>query len=254
MDWVAGPIDPERLGLAQQRSLLAAVAAATSCQAAGAALPVQPADAGSTCGLTCADPTALSTCTPEGGAFVLPCAPPYFGQTGACFAADAGALCVTTGACTSGLSCSDVSTLTDCLSTANTFTSYDCTLTARQCAPASKTSLADCVLPGHDLAPCPAHDRRDACDGTSVLACAGGLTAQTELDCSAVGRTCMTSTAGDARCVGAGDTCTPFDAAENQCAGTTIHVCIGGAPSSYDCAAIGKSCVAGAAGQTSHCG
>ncbi len=258
MDWVAGPIDPERLGLSQQRALLAAVAAAPTCDAAGLALPVDPAaqaaDAG-TCGLTCADSTHLASCSPEAGTFLLLCEPPYFGQSGACFASDAGALCVSTGACTAGLSCSDPNTLRDCLPPTNaSFVSYVCTLTARQCASPTKTGLADCVLPGHDTAPCPLHDRRDACDGTSVLACAGGLTAQTEFDCSAVGRTCTVSTAGDARCVGPTDTCTPFDADQSQCSGTTIRVCIGGVPSSYDCSAIGKSCVAGGAGQTAHCG
>jgi hypothetical protein len=256
MDWVAGPLDPGRVGLAEQRALLAAVAAAPSCEAAGAALPVQPADAGSTCGLTCAEPTVIASCTPEAGTFLVPCSPPYFGQAGACFADDAGALCVNTGACKTGLSCStDQTTLLDCLPPDdNTFVSYDCTLTGRDCAVLSKSGLADCVLPGHNTAPCPLHDRRDACDGTSVLACAGGLTAQTEFDCFAVGRTCAISSAGDARCVATTDTCTPFDPGQNQCSGTKITVCIGGAPSSYDCSAIGKSCVAGGANQTAHCG
>jgi hypothetical protein len=256
MDWVAGPIDPGRLGLAQQRALLAGVAAATTCEAAGAALPVQPADAGATCGLTCSGANELASCTAEGGAFVLPCATPYFGQSGACFPYDAGALCVSTGACPAGLSCStDSTSLIDCLAPGNaSFQSYSCTLTARTCALITKNGLADCVIPTHDTAPCPLHDRRDACDGTSVLACAGGLTAQTEFDCTAVGRSCAVSIAGDARCVGTGDTCTPFDATQNQCSGSKITVCIAGAPSSYDCAAIGKSCVAGGAAQTAHCG
>ena len=255
MDWVAGPIDPGRLGLVQQRALLSGVASASTCAAAGAALPVQPADAGPTCGLTCADPSELASCMPEGGTYVLPCAPPYFGQSGACFPYDAGALCVSTGACPAGLSCStDHTTLLDCLPPSNaSFVSYDCTLTARTCAPLAKSG-ADCVLPTHSAAPCPLHDRRDACDGTSVLACAGGLTAQTEFDCTAVGRSCAVSSAGDARCVGTADTCTPFDADQNQCSGTKITVCIAGAPSSFDCATIGKSCVAGGASQTAHCG
>jgi hypothetical protein len=255
MDWVAGPIDPARIGLSSQRTLLANVAKATTCEAAGAALPVQPADAGATCGLTCSDPTVLASCTPEAGTFLVPCAPPYFGQSGDCFAADAGALCVSTGACSAGLSCPDMNTLRECLAPDNaTFVSYDCTLTGRQCTLLSKNGLADCVFPTHNTAPCPLHDRRDACDGTSVLACAGGLTAQTEFDCQAIGRTCAVSTAGDARCVGAGDTCTPFDSGQNVCTGTAITMCIGGAPSSFDCASIGKSCVAGGPSQTAHCG
>jgi len=255
MDWVAGPIDPERVGLAAQRKLLANVAAQTTCAAAGAALPVQPADGGATCGLTCADSTDLASCTPEAGTFLLPCATPYFGQSGACFAADAGALCVSTGACTTGLSCStDDTALEDCLPGNATFVSYDCTLTGRTCTLLSKNGLADCVFPSHNTAPCPLHDRRDACDGTSVLACAGGLTAQTEFDCQAVGRACAVSTAGDARCVGPADTCTPFDATQNQCTQSSIRVCIGGKPSSYDCSAVGKSCVPGGPNQTAHCG
>jgi hypothetical protein len=256
MDWVAGPIDPGRLGLAQQRALLAGVAAAGDCATAGAALPVQPAASTGTCGLTCATTSALATCSAAEGTFVLPCQPPYFGQTGACFATDAGALCVSTGACPAGLSCSaDTTTLVDCLAPGNaTSVSYDCTLTARQCAAITKNGLADCVIPTHNTAPCPLHDARDACDGTSVLACAGGLTAQTEFDCSAVGRTCQVSTAGDARCVSATDTCTPFDPDQNQCSGTAIQVCVGGAPSSFDCTSIGKSCVTGGPGQTAHCG
>jgi hypothetical protein len=255
MDWVAGPIDPERLGLQAQRDLLSAVAGETTCAAAGAALPVQPADAGPTCGLTCADPNELSSCTPEGGTFLLPCATPYFGQSGACFPYDAGALCVSTGACDAGLSCASASTLVDCLPPTNsTFESYDCTLTARACSVLGKGGLADCVLPGHNTSPCPLHDRRDTCDGTSVLACAGGLTAQTEFDCSAVGRTCGVSSAGDARCVGSADTCTPFDSTQNVCSESHITVCIGGVPSSFDCDTIGKSCLAGGASQTAHCG
>jgi hypothetical protein len=256
MDWVAGPIDPDRLGLAAQRALLSAVAAATSCTAAGAALPVQPIASGSTCGLTCATTTELSSCTPDAGTYLLPCAAPFFGQPGACLATDAGATCLSTGACSTGLSCSsDATALIDCISPGNaSFVSYDCTLTGRQCTVLGKGGLADCVIPTHNTAPCPLHDRRDACDGTSVLACAGGIPAQTEFDCSAVKRTCQISSAGDARCVGAADECTPFDADENACRGTMITVCIGGVPSSYDCATIGKSCVAGAAGQTAHCG
>jgi hypothetical protein len=257
MDWVAGPIDPERLGLASQRGLLSNVASATTCEAAGAALPVQPADAGTTCGLTCADSTELESCSPEGGAFVLPCGPPYFGSDAGCLVYDAGAVCVNTGACTAGLSCSmDQTTLHDCLPPGySTFVSYDCTLTARVCASLDKSgNLADCVLPGDNTAPCPLHDKRDACDGTSVLACAGGLAAQTEFDCAAVGRHCAVSTADDARCVASTDTCTPFDATQNVCSGTSITVCIGGVPSSFDCSTIGLGCVAGGANQTSHCG
>src|SRR5271166_6505396 len=49
MDWLAGPIDPARVGLAQQRTVLVAIAQARSCQAAYQACPIQPVEAGTTC-------------------------------------------------------------------------------------------------------------------------------------------------------------------------------------------------------------
>lgn len=260
INWVAGPINPTRTGLAAQRALLAAVAATTTCDAAAAALPVRPTDAGTgaTCGLACADKADMLSCTPEAGTFVLPCSPPYFAvEGGVCLSDDAGlAGCVTAGACQTGLSCADTNTLRECVAlTIEAYASYDCTLTGRQCATISKNTLADCVVPAHNTAPCPLRDRRDSCDGTSVLHCAGGLLAQTEYDCSAAGRSCSESNkAGVARCVGPGDACTPFDDGQSACTGAKIQVCIGGSPVSYDCGAIGKTCVAGGAGQTGHCG
>jgi len=247
MDWVAGPIDPARVGLTTQQGLLKAVALAGSCDAAYGALPVRPVDAG-VCVTACPDSTDLQTCARDAGAFLLPCAPPYFGQTGTCYADDAGVgLCVTGGPCTLGRSCTDPGTLADCFSAKlSLFSTYDCTLSGRQC------HTTDCVAPGHSAAPCPLQDVRDGCDGPSVLHCAGGLSAQTEIDCAAVGRGCSTSNAaGVARCVAAGDTCTPFDADEGQCSGSAISLCVGGVKQTFDCASQGMQCVPGPPG---HCG
>jgi hypothetical protein len=258
MDWVAGPVDPERLGLAQQRAMLAAVAQAGSCAAAVAALPVQPAATSSTCSATsCADSTEVAACTPEAGTFVIPCSQSLglLAQSGACFTGDAGvSVCISTGACLAGSSCSDPATLVECRPDDATFTSYNCSLSGRQCAPLGK-AIADCVVPGHSLAPCLATQVRDACDGTSVLHCAGAATAQTEFDCSAVGRTCSTANPpAVARCVGAADTCNPLDTSQNLCSGTQISVCVGGASIAFDCASIGLQCVAASGGATAHCG
>ena len=254
MDWVAGPIDPERIGLTTQQGLLQAVATAGSCEAAYAALPVRPSDAG-VCTGACPDSTDIESCArDDAGAFTLPCEAPYFGQPGTCYADDAGvAVCVSAGMCTTGLSCTDPSTLVSCLSAKlDAFTAYDCTLSGRQCA-SQGTHLADCLVPGHNTAPCPLEDVRDECDGTSVLHCAGGLLAQTELDCAAVGRTCSSANSS-ARCVGASDTCTPFDATMNVCSGTRISLCIGGVPQSFDCQSQQMQCMPGNATQSAHCG
>ena len=255
MDWVAGPIDPARIGLMSQQQLLQSVADAASCDAAYAALPVQPLDAGA-CAGACLDAGVIEACAKgDAGPFALSCAAPYFGQPGLCYADDAGvATCLSSGTCTAGLSCTDTSTLVDCFSAkANAFTAYDCTLSGRQCTSLG-TRLADCVAPGHNTAPCPLQDVRDECDGTSVLHCAGGLLAQTEIDCAAVGRSCSTSNAASAaRCVGPSDPCTPFDPAINQCTGDSISLCIGGTPQSFDCSSQRLTCVSGSAG-SGHCG
>src|SRR5580698_3713540 len=43
MDWLAGPVDPARPGLALQQRILAQIAAAQGCSAAYSAAPVHPA-------------------------------------------------------------------------------------------------------------------------------------------------------------------------------------------------------------------
>lgn len=262
MDWVAGPIDPARPGLSSQQSLLQAVAEAGTCTTAYDALPVRPS-AEATCVNACPDAGVLQTCAHDAGVFVLPCAPPYFGQDGTCYADDAGlAQCLsggTAGACTTGSSCTSASTLASCLSAkAGAYSSYDCLLSGRTCMTLG-THLADCVAPGHNTAPCPVQTDsvRDACDGTSVLHCAGTLSAQTEIACGAVDRTCSQSNpAGVARCVGAADQCTPFDLDVDQCSdgGSAIRLCIGGVKQSFDCASEKMQCVPASSTQTAHCG
>ncbi|HEY8041901.1 MAG TPA: hypothetical protein VIF15_18985 [Polyangiaceae bacterium] len=256
MDWVAGPVDPSRLGLATQQGILKGVAQAASCADAYAAVPIHPVDAGGTCAATrCADGTDLESCTADAGAFTAACAPPLFGATGACIADDAGvATCVSLGKCPPALSCDPSGALVDCIGGA-AFVSYDCSLSGRQCLKQG-ANLAHCVAPGTVVAPCPLDNAADRCDHDFVLHCAGGPTAQTEFDCAAVGRTCTSSNpAGVARCAHAtGDACTPFDAAQNQCSGSTISVCVGGSSQSFDCASVGMTCVAADATHTAHCG
>jgi hypothetical protein len=259
VDLLAGPIAPDRIGLSGQQAMLTAVAHASTCSAAAAALPVRPfLDAG-TCATGCADLTDYEACV-DGGSFVAPCQPPYFGQSGACYP-DAGvAICVSLGSCITGLSCTDAGaggTLVDCYPKNAAFTSYDCALSGRACATLG-TRLADCVPPGANTAPCPLDDAKDNCDGTSVRHCAGGVAAQTELDCAAVGRSCTTSNAaGVARCASSSDACTPFDADIGQCggdAGSSISLCVGGQRASFACGDIQQSCIPAGAGGSGHCG
>ncbi len=254
VDWLAGPIDPGRIGLAEQQQILRAIAApadASACAAAYASSPIHPVDAGATCAATSCNGTALETCSAE-GAFTVTCGAPLFDQPGTCVVPllSTVALCETKGKCAPGGSCSSSTTYVDCYKDGTSYTAYDCTLSGRQCV---DEGAPDCVVPGKLAAPCPARGINDTCDGTSVLHCSGGLLAETEFDCSATQRTCSVAS-GVARCVGAGDACTPFDGDVNTCSGTSIGLCVAGRKTSFDCESLGLSCVDASATQTAHCG
>jgi hypothetical protein len=256
MDWVAGPINAARIGLAELRSILQSAAYAASCDAAYLAMPVRPlVDAGARCAQACLDLTDLLACEADAGAYAIACAPPVFGARGLCIMPDSGpALCVSTGGCTRGLSCPNASTLRDCFPKQNSHTDTDCTLTGRQCATLG-ANLADCVVPPMNTAPCPVRQRLDDCDPSykdRVRHCT--LQAQTEIDCAAVGRTCTTGNAAHvARCASPSDTCTPFDRGQNRCSGDAISICVGGVPQSFDCKSVMRTCVPGDATHTAHC-
>jgi len=255
VDWLAGPVDPNRVGLAQQQAILQAIAGpadAATCAAAYAASPVKPVEAGASCPADSCVGGALQVCS-SAGDFSVPCAAPLYAQTGTCvMLATSTAICATSKACTPPGSCSGDSTYVDCYKDGLSYTAYDCTLSGRHCVNAG---APDCVSPGKLAPPCPARGVDDRCDGTSVLHCAGGVLAETEFDCAATQRTCSTAS-GVARCVGTGDTCSPFDTNGdvNTCSGSTISLCVSGQKTSLDCSKIGLSCVPASGTQTAHCG
>jgi hypothetical protein len=266
MDWLAGPVDPGRLGLAQQRTILRAIAGQSTCPAAFASSPAQPVITDAACKTDTCSGAELQSCT-SGGSFAIACGAPLFSTAGTCTVPPLSGvgICVTEGTCSPGLSCTGTGnptpTLLDCYKLGTSYTAYDCTLSGREC---DKTA-ADCVAPGKDTAPCTDRLARDACDtdGTSVLHCAGGLLAETEIDCAATGRACSTAS-GVARCVDPStDQCTPFDANGdvNACVGveagglaTAISLCVAGRKTSFDCASIGLTCQPSTDTQTAHCG
>ncbi|HEY1697272.1 MAG TPA: hypothetical protein VGG39_34160 [Polyangiaceae bacterium] len=261
MDWLSGPIAPGRIGLSEVQSALRAVAGEGTCDGAAGHLPVVPAlDAGS-CLTGCADKVHYETCA-GGAEFLLECQPPFFGAPGQCLADSGLALCITGGPCTQGLACTDAGvagTLVDCYGKTQDYVSYDCSLSGRQCT-VQGTRLADCVAPGSNTAPCPLDDVKDDCDQGSVRHCAGGVTAQTEIDCQGAvpGATCSTSnTPGVARCVYPDARCTPFDDDVDQCAadgGAAISLCVAGQRTSFSCASVGLACQPATAAQSGHCG
>jgi len=251
MDWLAGPVDPARIGLSEQRTILQAIAAASSCATAYAATPAQPVDTDAKCLLDTCSGSALQTCT-LAGSFLLQCDEPLFDQPGGCVVPDVdeAALCVTVGACTPGGSCNGTTTYVDCYKDGASFTAYDCTLSGRICA---SGPMPDCAAPGSLAAPCPAHGTDDRCDMSTVVHCAGGVLAETEFDCSHTQRTCL-QTSGAARCMGTNDACSQIDSDINVCSGSAISLCVGGQKTSLDCSSIGRMCMPATPTQTPHCG
>lgn len=255
MDWLAGPVDPARVGLSEQQKILKAIAGSSSCSAAYASTPARPADTDAKCALDTCSGSELQTCT-LAGSFLLSCDAPLFDEPGACVSpgASEAALCVTKGTCAPGGSCAGTTTYVLCYKAGASYTAFDCTLSGRVCASGPTT---DCAAPGKLAAPCPAHGTDNRCDGSSVLHCAGGLLAETEFDCSATHQTCSQAS-GAARCVGTSDACTPFDTNGdvNACGdgGSTMSLCVGGQRTSFDCSQIGLTCVPATSTQTAHCG
>jgi hypothetical protein len=267
MDWMAGPVDPGRPGLALQQGILQNVAHAATCGDAEAALPVQVAKADAACSPGCASTTSLSVCSPGGQTFTAACNSAWFAQSGDCFAPDSGlggniadggsAICVSAGACPSGDTCPDSFTLRQCYpSNPPGFTAWNCAVSGRGCV-SGTGKVAACAVPGKLAPPCLFKETKDECDGLAVVHCAGGFMAQTELDCSPFDGGCSTmNPPGVARCVSPGAQCTPFDPSQNQCSGTSISVCIGGQPQTINCAGTGifTTCQPNDATHTAHCG
>ena len=272
MDWVAGPVDPQRVGLVEQLMLLQAVADAKSCDAAAAVVPVQlVADAGTACpngfmlDAFCLDPGTFAICDPKLGTFSTSCSSALFASTPqTCRTFDGGdplvaGLCAnTSGTCTVGKSCPDLAGTSTTLRTCyfdRVYTDYNCAISGRQCAQTQNSKSADCVVPPMGGPPCDGGSVDD-CDLASVRHCSA--ITQTEFRCDAVGLTCSSANDGHVpRCApDAGAACNPFDSQQNVCTGGAISVCIGGRPQSFDCTSINLQCVTEPSGsaQTAHCG
>jgi hypothetical protein len=91
----------------------------------------------------------------------------------------------------------------------------------------------------------------ESCTGAKVRVCSGQLEA--EIDCGAIDRGCTTQGAS-ARCEPSGPKCSPYDPDVNLCSGSSIRLCLDGAPTDFDCASIGMTCVPESGAVSGHCG
>ena len=266
MDWLAGPVDPGRPGLASQKKILASLAAATTCDQAYASAPVHPVEGG-TCTASACSGSTLEECA-GGMLFTTPCGPPVFGATGTCVDLAGTVDCVTVlglgVTCSPGVSCSDAGELVDCYVGGKSFTSYDCSLSGRTCASAV-SGVAACAAPDSLAAPCPGKSPDDFCSGSNdagvpvdVEHCVTN-SIQTQFACAPLGETCSAAS-GVARCVRPGAACGALDPREDLCVDGGVSVCVGGVPSVFDCASLAGpdgghlTCIPAAGTQSGHCG
>jgi hypothetical protein len=108
------------------------------------------------------------------------------------------------------------------------------TLVADTCAVVNGT--AQCVGSG---AACDASKGGNTCNGTSIVACAGGKTASFDCSLESPDATCQVQSDGSAQCVGTGTQCTAET--PETCANGVITYCMWGTKTTVDCKAYGLS-------------
>jgi hypothetical protein len=256
MQWLAGPIPPDRVGFPVQAQIFACMAQASTCAQAGSCLSVENLGPGDS---RCADAgaDAAERCADDGGTvlrcadgYVLHCGAAYYAPGSQCLVGDDEThWCSLSTHCTVQPSCIGP-LLQYCGQGSNLTFSVDCAYEGYTCDVASNDdsgspncntgSLVDlCSTAG------------TSCTGAVVDVCDGFQIS--EFDCAALGGTC-TATNGSARCTRSDDHCTPFDADVNVCSNNTLSLCVGGGKQQVDCASLGMTCVPGAGAESGHCG
>ncbi|HEX8794840.1 MAG TPA: hypothetical protein VF765_28030 [Polyangiaceae bacterium] len=255
--WLAGPIPTDRVGFAVQSQTFQCMAAATTCAAAGSCLslenlaPNDPrcADAGADAAEHCGDDGG--TVFRCGASYLLHCGSAYYAPGARCLTGDDG-----THWCALGNNCS---VQDSCLGTINDYCGVpsnlhfgvNCAYDGYTCGMAlnDDSGLNNCNT-GNMYLPC--SNPGTSCSGSTLLQVCDGQDLS-NFNCASLGDTCSTQ-GGAAICAHSGDTCTPFDNGENQCSGSSISLCVGGHPVTFDCASIGKTCVPASGATSGHCG
>ncbi len=254
MNWLAGPIPPNRVGFQLQADALRCVARATTCAEAGACLWIEYIDPSDP---RCADAGVPEggdgTCADDGGT-VLYCASSYAVHCGTAYFAPGSTCLHGTGNNTGCAQEQNCTVATTCVGSVLTYCGLDNLKYGLNCAYAGYAC-------GFDTSgiPCIPPDPGPQCQIAGATSCAGDVLQvcdglyESVFDCAAMGAACS-ETGGSTRCATPNEGCSSSDSNINVCAGTSISLCYGGKRSTFDCAAIGLSCVPGAQGKSSHCG
>jgi hypothetical protein len=264
VDWLAGPVPPTRIGVALEATELGCVAKGKTCIEALSCISQEfLEDTDTRClGLRdagpdakpgtyeyCDDSGAVVRCDAEFLHDILHCSSGYYAPSSRCTVGSDG-----TKTCATGINCSAAPS---CRGSLLDFCAFNATHQGQNCAIEGFTCGLD-VTDDSGTPTCLTSDRVEACtaqttdcEGNAASVCDGFT--RSLYDCAALGGTC-TKAAGTARCKRDSDTCAPEDPAVNQCTGTIVSLCIGGAPTTFDCATVGLQCVPGAASASGHCG
>ena len=250
VSWVSGPLPKDRHGVSETSAMLQCSAHATSCLAADGCMwsevidPTDPRCNGRDAG-------ALGTCGDDGGTVyfcgqnheAVHCANTYFAAGSSCMYDDAGAPWCTRLPCASEQCLGDK--LDYCGGDGLQY-SQNCAIGGFTCGLDSTEGFDDCLTNGVAKR---CTSLAVSCVGTTATICDSLY--ESDFNCGAYGGSCDAT--NFPRCAAPNETCTPFDSDVDVCTGDTIALCVGGAKTTFDCTSLGKHCVAGTSGQSSHC-
>ena len=260
VDWLAGPVDPGRVGFTTQAEVLKCVARAQSCAEAGQCVSFEYVDTndprcddagvpetGSYAKLCTEDGGAVAYCSAKYDDMIEHCGAGYFDMNSRCMQGSNGELaCALDNSCP-GATCQSTFFFDICDTLTNLHMRVNCSATGRTCGEddagyigcITGKQFEDCTMAA---AKCAEH-RVAVCDGFS----------QSYFDCEAVGGTCVEEGAM-AHCSRPAGTCNAADFGAIVCEGNSIRLCVGGTPVSFDCGSIGMTCKPGQVPLTPSCG
>ncbi len=251
MDWATGPIPPDREGFTLQQGVLQCTAQAPDCKTAAACSVFEELNTGDP---RCPPPVPTDSgtyCTNDGGTkvdcvngFVQNCFVGQFTPGSSCRFDQGG-----TAWCSLPLD-SGCPAFSTCQSSFQDYCGIDNLHFRINCLTVGGLCSFDDA--GNSQCGPFCNATSTACAGTSVGVCDG--IELTTFDCPALDASC--SNMGNAiHCAQTTDQCSPTDSTVNKCTDSThIDLCIGGQKVNYDCSKVMKTCVAGMAPQTDHCG
>jgi hypothetical protein len=257
VNWIAGPIPPDRVGAAIQAKWLKCAADAKTCTEAGSCMWWEIIAANDVRCMGQPDGGSLGICAEDGGAayyckdgIIAHCTNPGYAPGSTCLIGqDGDRRCAISKNCNMADSCMSSYEMY-CGASSNLYQGIDCAITGYTCGLDPMSGFIQCLTNGQ-LKTCSASAITCDQNGTVVSVCDGAQV--NEFKCTSLAGTCD-PTGATPRCKVPNETCSPYDPDRDQCTGTSISLCVGGQKSTYDCAKVGLTCKPGMGAVSAHCG